>query len=210
MPIASSLPALNEIGHAIATTPYDVRIEGHTDDVPIHNAQYSDNWELSTARATELTRLFIEEDNIAASSTRPPPATHNIIRSPAILTEEGRSRNRRVDIIVLPTRQPPATMDRQFAKPTLQDYFLTSQSESASRLQEFLIASLPHQPALHNNAFVPPGSLSGSRSPHHRRSESEFACAQPGQSMQLLQNREQCRLLLQPRNGVEQRRPLGL
>ena len=64
VPIASSLPALNEIGRAIATTPYDVRIEGHTDNVPIHNAQYSDNWELSTARATVLTRLFIEEDHI--------------------------------------------------------------------------------------------------------------------------------------------------
>jgi chemotaxis protein MotB len=102
VPIASSLPALNKIGEAIATISYDVRIEGHTDNVPIHNAQYSDNWELSTARATVLTRLFIEKDNIvpdrlsAAGYAEYHPVASN-------LTAAGRSRNRRVDIIVLPT-----------------------------------------------------------------------------------------------------------
>jgi chemotaxis protein MotB len=111
LPIASSLPALNKIGHAIATTPYDVRIEGHTDDVPIHNARYADNWELSTARATELTRLFIEEDSLvpvrlsAAGYAQYHPIASN-------LSEAGRSRNRRVDIIVLPTREPPAMEER--------------------------------------------------------------------------------------------------
>ncbi len=115
-PIASSLPALNKIGQAIATTPYDVRIEGHTDNLPIHNAEYSDNWELSTARATVLTRLFIEEDHIvptrlsAAGYAQYHPVASN-------LTAAGRSRNRRVDIIVLPTREPPAMKQRRFAKP---------------------------------------------------------------------------------------------
>ncbi len=105
IPIASSLPALNEIGRAIAPTPYDVRIEGHTDDVPIHDAQYADNWELSTARATALTRLFIERDQIlparlsAAGYAQYHPVASN-------LTAEGRSKNRRVDIIVLPIRRP--------------------------------------------------------------------------------------------------------
>ncbi len=116
VPIASSLPALNEIGHAIATTPYDVRIEGHTDNVPIHNAEYSDNWELSTARATVLTRLFIEEDHIlpnrlaAAGYAQYHPVASN-------LTEAGRSRNRRVDIIVLPMPQQAGSEERVFAKP---------------------------------------------------------------------------------------------
>jgi len=115
LPIASSLPALNEIGQAIATTPYDVRIEGHTDDVPIHNAQYSDNWELSTARATVLTRLFIEEDHIvpdrlaAAGYAQYHPIASN-------LTAAGRSRNRRVDIIVLPTRQQDGRMERKLSE----------------------------------------------------------------------------------------------
>ncbi len=110
IPIASSLPALNAIGRAIATTPYDVRIEGHTDNVPIHNAQYADNWELSTARATVLTRLFIEDDRIvpqrlsAAGYAQYHPVASN-------LTSAGRSRNRRVDIIVLPTRQQDPAME---------------------------------------------------------------------------------------------------
>jgi chemotaxis protein MotB len=115
VPIASSLPALTKIGQAIATTSYDVRIEGHTDDVPIHNAQYSDNWELSTARATVLTRLFIEDGHIvpsrlsAAGYAQYHPVASN-------LTAEGRSRNRRVDIIVLPTRQQTGITERMFAE----------------------------------------------------------------------------------------------
>lgn len=115
VPIASSLPALTKIGQAIATTSYDVRIEGHTDDVPIHNAQYSDNWELSTARATVLTRLFIEYGHIvpsrlsAAGYAQYHPVASN-------LTAEGRSRNRRVDITVLPTRQQTGIMERMFAE----------------------------------------------------------------------------------------------
>lgn len=115
-PIASSLPALNKIGQAIATTPYDVRIEGHTDNAPIHNAEFSDNWELSTARATALTRLFIGEDDIppnrlsAAGYAQFHPVASN-------LTAAGRSRNRRVDIIVLPTREKSAMKERGLAKP---------------------------------------------------------------------------------------------
>jgi chemotaxis protein MotB len=114
VPIASSLPALTAIGSAVAPTPYDVRIEGHTDNVPIHDAQYADNWELSTARATALTRLFIERDHIlpgrlsAAGYAQYHPVASN-------LTSEGRSRNRRVDIIVLPTRQPSVEMEASSA-----------------------------------------------------------------------------------------------
>jgi chemotaxis protein MotB len=116
VPITSSLPALNKIGQAIATTPYDVRIEGHTDNVPIHNAEFSDNWELSTARATVLTRLFIEEAKIlpnrlaAAGYAQFHPVASNV-------TAAGRSRNRRVDIIVLPTCEKSAMKQRRLAKP---------------------------------------------------------------------------------------------
>jgi chemotaxis protein MotB len=38
---------------------YNIRIEGHTDNVRIHNTQFTSNWELSTARATEMIRLLI-------------------------------------------------------------------------------------------------------------------------------------------------------
>lgn len=140
-PIASSLPALNKIGQAIATTPYDVRIEGHTDNLPIHNAEYSDNWELSTARATVLTRLFIEEDHIvptrlsAAGYAQYHPVASN-------LTAAGRSRNRRVDIIVLPTREPPAIKQHRLAKP---NPFISTFSEKSNpeHLQEVSLRASP-------------------------------------------------------------------
>ncbi len=77
-----------------------VRIEGHTDNVPIHNAQFSSNWELSTARATEVVRLLIMRDgydpsrlSAAGYAEYHPVATNGTI--------EGRGMNRRVDIVVL-------------------------------------------------------------------------------------------------------------
>lgn len=111
IPKPPSVPTLIAIGNAIAAAPYNVRIEGHTDDVPIHDSLYPSNWELSTARATVLTRLFIETDHInpvrlsAAGYAEYHPVASN-------LTEEGRGKNRRVDIIVLPTRQQAAMMQQ--------------------------------------------------------------------------------------------------
>jgi chemotaxis protein MotB len=156
VPIASSLPALNEIGHAIATTPYDVRIEGHTDNVPIHNAQYSDNWELSTARATVLTRLFIEEDTIvptrlaAAGYAQYHPVASN-------LTEAGRSRNRRVDIIVLPIRQQAGSMERVLGKKGLAIPSVSAR-QSPPHAQKFLVP-FSHS-GLASAPVAPPGTIS--------------------------------------------------
>lgn len=101
VPIPDSLHTLHAIGNALAATPYDVRIEGHTDNVPIHNGQYQSNWELSTTRATELAQLFIESSHVIPSHLSAAGyAEYHPVASNA--TEAGRSRNRRVDIIVLP------------------------------------------------------------------------------------------------------------
>ncbi|MGC2502361.1 MAG: OmpA family protein, partial [Silvibacterium sp.] len=82
-------------------SPYDIRIEGHTDNVPIHTGQFDSNWELSTARATRLTRLFIEQHGFRpARLSASGYAEFHPVASNA--TAEGRSENRRVDIIVLP------------------------------------------------------------------------------------------------------------
>lgn len=120
IPKVSSMPTLNAIGAAIASTNYRVRIEGHTDNVPIHNAQYPSNWELSTMRATVLTRLFIEQDHVAANRLAAAGyADYHPVASNS--TPQGRSRNRRVDIIVLPTelvKTPPLISTNQHtAKP---------------------------------------------------------------------------------------------
>ncbi len=100
-PIPASMHTLFAIGSALAITPYDVRIEGHTDNVPIHNGIYQSNWELSTGRATELTQLFIENNHVVPSHLSAAGyAEYHPIASNA--TESGRNRNRRVDIIVIP------------------------------------------------------------------------------------------------------------
>jgi chemotaxis protein MotB len=77
------------------------RQEGHTDNVPIHNAEFDSNWELSSARATRIARIFLDmkampADRLSAAGYAEfhPVASNN--------TPEGRAQNRRVDLVVLP------------------------------------------------------------------------------------------------------------
>jgi chemotaxis protein MotB len=96
----SALPALDRIASILAVRNCQLRIEGHTDDVPIHTAQMASNWELSTARSTELVRLLIvryrfsPERLSAAGYAQYHPIASN-------RTAEGRAQNRRVDIVIL-------------------------------------------------------------------------------------------------------------
>ena len=93
-----ALPVLDRIAAVLPESP--LRVEGHTDDVPIHNAQYASNWELSSGRASSMARLLLEHGNVHAEMLSVAgyaefhPAASNE-------TEEGRARNRRVDIVVL-------------------------------------------------------------------------------------------------------------
>ncbi|HXJ85950.1 MAG TPA: flagellar motor protein MotB [Candidatus Binatia bacterium] len=96
----SALPALDRIASILAVRTCRLRIEGHTDNVPIHTAQMASNWELSTARATELIRLLIiryrfsAERLAAAGYAEYHPIAGND-------TPQGRAQNRRVDIVIL-------------------------------------------------------------------------------------------------------------
>jgi len=95
-----SLPALDRIASILSIRTCRLRIEGHTDNVPIHTAQMASNWELSTARATEVIRVliighrFAPERLSAAGYAEFHPAASN-------LTAQGRAQNRRVDIVIL-------------------------------------------------------------------------------------------------------------
>ncbi|MFZ0311883.1 MAG: flagellar motor protein MotB [Candidatus Korobacteraceae bacterium] len=77
-----------------------VRIEGHTDNVPIHTSQFASNWELSTARSTSLVRALIVQYGVpserlsAAGYAEFHPAASND-------TAKGRQLNRRVDVVIL-------------------------------------------------------------------------------------------------------------
>lgn len=105
-------PALAKIAAILRPRRDAVRIEGHTDNVPIHNAQFKSNWELSTARATELVDLFITRYGIAPDrlSAAGYGEFHPVASNS---TAEGRSMNRRVDLVVLnPTTPGPTQLAR--------------------------------------------------------------------------------------------------
>jgi len=79
---------------------YDLRVEGHTDNVPIRTAQFRSNWELSTARATGIVQSLITQyDFSPAQLSAAGYAEFHPVASNA--TEEGRKLNRRIDIVVL-------------------------------------------------------------------------------------------------------------
>ncbi len=97
---SASQPAFDRIANLLRQRNCRVRIEGHTDNVPIHNAQFSSNWELSTSRATEIVRLLVVREGYNASRLGAAGyAEFHPVASNA--TADGRGMNRRVDIVVL-------------------------------------------------------------------------------------------------------------
>ncbi len=94
------LKVLDTIATGLLSSTSQIRIEGHTDNVPIRNLKFPSNWELSTARATAIVSYLIakfgfEPNRISAAGyAEYRPTTTND-------TPEGRARNRRVDIVVL-------------------------------------------------------------------------------------------------------------
>lgn len=103
-----SLPALDRIASILSVRSYRLRIEGHTDNVPIHTATMASNWELSTTRATQVIRVlimghrFAPERLSAAGYAEFHPVASNF-------TAQGRAQNRRVDIVVLTGQAPSPT-----------------------------------------------------------------------------------------------------
>jgi chemotaxis protein MotB len=101
----SSRQAVDRLAAVLRAHTEGLRIEGHSDNQPIHNARFDSNWELSTARAADLVKLFItryhfDPTRLAASGYAEfHPVSPND-------TPEGRARNRRVDIVILNPPQP--------------------------------------------------------------------------------------------------------
>ena len=103
-----SEPAFDRIAALLRKRKCRLRIEGHTDNVPIHTNRFSSNWELSTSRATEIIRVLIVRDGFdpkllsAAGYGEFHPLASNS-------TSAGRSSNRRVDIVILADSSSRAT-----------------------------------------------------------------------------------------------------
>ena len=100
-PRPDALDTLRKIAIALRSSPYDMRVEGHTDNIAIHNQEFDSNWELSSMRATRIARIFLELHAIspdrlsAAGYAEFHPVANNE-------TAAGRARNRRVDLVVMP------------------------------------------------------------------------------------------------------------
>jgi chemotaxis protein MotB len=105
---------LDLIAGKIKELPNHIRIEGHTDNRPINTAKYPSNWELSSDRATQVVRYLVEShffdpkriSALGFGEFRPIALNDN---------DENRSKNRRVDIIVL-------TMEMSEAEPSSELY----------------------------------------------------------------------------------------
>jgi two-component system copper resistance phosphate regulon response regulator CusR len=95
-----SQQAFSRMAGLLGERQYNIRIEGHTDNVRIHNSQFTSNWELSTARSTEMIRLLIIKYGFAPQrlSAGGYSEYHPIASNS---TEAGRALNRRVDVVVV-------------------------------------------------------------------------------------------------------------
>lgn len=95
----SALPPLRELATILADFPNLIRVEGHTDNVPIYNRNFKSNWELSAARAASVVYLFkqLKVDpsrlEIIGLGEYRPVANNG--------SDEGRNQNRRVAVVVL-------------------------------------------------------------------------------------------------------------
>lgn len=90
---------LREVARVLARDTHQVRIEGHTDNLPINSPLYPSNWELSSARASSVTRLFVENGVVPERITVVGYADNRPVDSND--TPEGRARNRRVTILLV-------------------------------------------------------------------------------------------------------------
>jgi chemotaxis protein MotB len=95
-----NLPILKKVADVIRVLPNFIQLEGHTDAVPIHNAHFKSNWELSCARAIAVMEAFSDTFNlkrerfsVVGRADTSPLDTNE--------TPEGRARNRRVDVIIV-------------------------------------------------------------------------------------------------------------
>jgi chemotaxis protein MotB len=100
-------PVLTKVAEIVAREgKHQVMVEGHTDPVPIHGSLFPTNWELSTARASRVVRFLIDGGVARRRLSAAGYASLHPIADNA--TAAGRSRNRRVEIVLLRSGQGTA------------------------------------------------------------------------------------------------------
>ncbi len=106
---------LDKVAALIKQVPMHVRIEGHTDDLPVRSGRYPSNWELSTARATNVLRYLIKRHGIAPSrlSAVGFAQYHPLVPNDG---SAGRARNRRVEFVFDINLRTPSDRSRDAQK----------------------------------------------------------------------------------------------
>ena len=116
---AEALPFLQSLAEALIELDRQIKVQGHTDNVPMRSAQFPSNWELSAIRAVMVVRALgelygVPSQNLSAvgyADSR--PVTDN-------QTPENRAKNRRVEIVVLERKQAPPPPDQGEDRTALQ------------------------------------------------------------------------------------------
>lgn len=99
----NSMQTLRAVAAVVQGHEHEIHVEGHTDNIPIHTTHFPSNWELSTARASSVVRLFIENGVNPRRLTALGYGENREVASNE--TPEGRARNRRVTIMIM-SKQP--------------------------------------------------------------------------------------------------------
>ncbi len=94
-----SVQALTAVAQVLKDDKHNLRIEGHTDNIPIANAMFPSNWELSAVRASSVVRLFMENGIAEKRMTAVGHGSNQPLMPND--TPEGRQRNRRVQLMIL-------------------------------------------------------------------------------------------------------------
>jgi chemotaxis protein MotB len=117
-----SMNAIGRLAEVLKSRPENLRVEGHTDNVPIHTTRFANNWELSTARATQLIQVLIVTYGIPPShlSAAGYGEFHPVASNSS---PDGRAQNRRLDVVILAPFQPlhemqPAENKQEAPAPT--------------------------------------------------------------------------------------------
>jgi chemotaxis protein MotB len=93
---------LDKISTVLAVAPNQIKVEGHTDNLPINTAKFPSNWELSVIRSTNVVHI-LQHDGI--SPNRLSAAGYGEFRPiSSNATDAGRGKNRRIDLIILRTK----------------------------------------------------------------------------------------------------------
>lgn len=96
----AGLPVIQKVAAAVNAVPNPIRLEGHTDSIPIHTGRFHNNWELSSARAVKMLENLEREFHVPAQRMAVVGYADTVpIGDNA--TPEGRAKNRRVDIVIL-------------------------------------------------------------------------------------------------------------